>query len=744
MDVLGVERNYSSLSVKDLLEARDLYHYHLIHKANVVGTAIGLYLIRNSDPWPSKSKPDADSKKQSGGSRGERTLDNSGVRDYSWPCIIVFVDVWVDEAGFGSGRGDLHPENLVPKTLYMPDGRMVPVCVVKATPAEATPAPLPPGHWPETLIGGGFPLITAAQGTKRIASIGCLVSDGHTVYALTNRHVSGPEGHPISAILRGGEVEVGRSSAKQLTRLLFTDVYADFPGRRTWLTLDIGLVEISDLNDWTSQVYGLGAIGPMADLSERNISLRLIEAETVAYGAVSGRLQGRIKALFYRHRSMGGYDDVADFLIAPDPDYPGQTQPGDSGTVWHLQMTDSEAPVRPLAIEWGGQTFLSGRREVGFNFTLATSLSNVCKLLDVELVRDHNTGVKPYWGKTGHYSIGAFACDAIQSKKLESLMQANRDRVAFELSGLDPDAIEKAISDAKTNGGFVPLADVPDVVWKQTASIIRGGRKGGINPENPTHYADIDQPRPGDGLTLRDICSADPSKVTVSDWQTYYDALGHNRPSERGLLPFRVWQFYDTMVEAVKNNDMTGFVCAAGIVAHYVGDACQTLHGSYLNNGYPDGRGAGVHSAYENAMIDNESVTLFDLIGKDLKKSRGKADLLPDGQAVAVSIFQLMDRTTRALPPVDIVDAYIAAGGGKSRRVTSQLWKQFGPETAAVMADGARILALLWDSAWASGDGDRLKSKDLVAVDRADLKQLYEKNDFVPSLVLDDIGAVLK
>ncbi|SCX28540.1 hypothetical protein DSM25558_4500 [Agrobacterium sp. DSM 25558] len=744
MNILGVARNYSSLSVKDLLEARDLYHYHLIHKANVVGTAIGLYLIRETDPWPTSSRPDADMRTRSVAPKGERTLDNSSVRDYSWPCIIVFVDVWVDKDRFGSGKRDLHPENMVPKTLYMPDGRTVPVCVVKVTPAKAAPAHLPAAHWPQTLIGGGFPLVAITQGEKRLASIGCLVTDGHTVFALTNRHVSGPEGCPISAILRGGEVEIGRSSAKQLTRLPFTDVYRDFPGQRTWLTLDIGLVEISDLKDWTSQVYGLGSVGPLADLSERNISLRLIEAETVAYGASSGRLKGRIKALFYRHRSIGGYDDVSDFLIAPDPREPNQTQPGDSGTVWHLKMTDPNAPVRPLAVEWGGQTFLSGTREGGFNFALATSLSNVCRLLDVELVRDHNTGVKPYWGKTGHYSIAAFACDAIQSKKLETLMQANRDRIAFELSGLDPDAIEQAIKDAKEGGEFVPLADVPDIVWKQAASKIKGGRKGGINPENPTHYADIDQPRPGDGLTLRDICSADPSKVTVEDWQAYYDTLGHTKPSARGLLPFRVWQFYDAMVEALRKSDVPAFVCAAGIMAHYVGDACQTLHGSYLNNGYPDGRGDGVHGAYEDAMIDNESETLFDLIGKDLAKARDGLDLLTDGQAVAACVFNLMDRTMAALPPSSIVDAFIATGGGKSRQVTSALWEQFGETTAAAMADGARVLALVWDSAWKAGNGDRLKNKDLIAIDKAELMALYEDRNFVPSLVLNDIAAILK
>ena len=41
MTVLDLSYNFANLSVHDLLEARDTYHYHLLSKANVVGTAIG-------------------------------------------------------------------------------------------------------------------------------------------------------------------------------------------------------------------------------------------------------------------------------------------------------------------------------------------------------------------------------------------------------------------------------------------------------------------------------------------------------------------------------------------------------------------------------------------------------------------------------------------------------------------------------------------------------------------------------
>jgi hypothetical protein len=79
--------------------------------------------------------------------------------------------------------------------------------------------------------------------------------------------------------------------------------------------------------------------------------------------------------------------------------------------------------------------------------------------------------------------------------------------------------------------------------------------------------------------------------------------------------------------------------------------------------------------------------------------------------------------------------------------VTTVLWNKFGPATVTVLADGALTLAMLWESAWAKGDGDtRFTQAQLRAIDRTKLQALYEddENVFVPSLDLDAIGDVLK
>src|SRR5262245_45369335 len=171
------DTGFSILSLKDLIEARDLYHYHLMNKANVVGTAIGLYLIRKDQAWPDKTRR---VKKLT----DPRTLGNSEVRDYSWPCILVFVREWVPKTGFG-GNGKIDPTQSVPKTIYMPDGRIVPVCIVQAEEVSKVDEPVRCTGWPNSMFGGGMPLSVTIQGQEHVGSVGCLVSDGHLVYALT-------------------------------------------------------------------------------------------------------------------------------------------------------------------------------------------------------------------------------------------------------------------------------------------------------------------------------------------------------------------------------------------------------------------------------------------------------------------------------------------------------------------------------------------------------------------------------
>ena len=72
---------------------------------------------------------------------------------------------------------------------------------------------------------------------------------------------------------------------------------------------------------------------------------------------------------------------------------------------------------------------------------------------------------------------------------VKELMEKNVGRISFPLDGFTAEAVDDATKAAKKAKEFIPLADVPDLVWKDAASQIPGGRSG---RENPGHHADTD------------------------------------------------------------------------------------------------------------------------------------------------------------------------------------------------------------------------------------------------------------
>src|SRR5262245_23249856 len=415
-------RDFSHLSLRDLIEARDMFHAHLINKRNVVATAIGRYLLRTEDFDPSGRYA------RKTGQRDERTLDNSVVADISWPCILVFVRKWETERDLLSGNPNA--TDLVPKSIFMPDGRVVPICTVLAPPEPhaAGDVDIDRLRFPENRIGGGYPLIITSQGVDRVASVGCVVTDGHKFYALTNKHVAGDAGEVVFSRIGGDRQRIGVTSGINLGRKPFDQLYPGWQCKSTLVNCDVGLIEIDDVHRWKTDVFMLGAFDELQDLNTFNFDLTLIaehemklgEMNTVsgkvhAYGAVSGRLDGEILALFYRYKSVGGTEYVSDFLIAGPGGRSLATRHGDSGTLWLLERASVDPntgpTLHPLALHWGQHDFVSGgESERGrSSYALATCLSNVCRELEVDLVRGWNVDSPYTWGKVGHYTVAARA-----------------------------------------------------------------------------------------------------------------------------------------------------------------------------------------------------------------------------------------------------------------------------------------------------------------------------------------------
>lgn len=719
------DRNYMLLNLKDLLDARDHYHVHLSHLSNVVGTAVGRRLIHQDD-WYASHPPEVPRGKAK--PRSPRTLFNTVIRDWSWPSVLVFVNEWEHRDSFRT-----EPDQMVPRALYLPDGRVVPTCTVLVQDGIVPESPDFHLSFPNSYIGGGYLTFADVQGRQHMGSIACLVSDGDLTYALTNRHVAGAPGRQMFTMLGGKRVPVGVTHQNQATSKSFIQMYKGWSGANVDLRLDAGLIQIDDLADWTTQVSGMGALDEWMDFTTDTLTLDFIGENVRAFGAASGELRGMVGAMFYRYSTAGGTDYVTDFLIFPRREQKTGTLHGDSGTLWFWeelvnQPKEKKATIRlrPFAMQWGGQTWIeNGSCKRTGHFGLATSLSTVCRELEVTLLRDWNSGLPEYWGAVGHYTIGFFACDNL-SGDLGTLMKANQEIVSYPL-----DSIQSTTKiNEKGPHGFVRLADVPDRIWAH-GKMVRGSADG------PNHFADMDQADPGNSnKTLLQLC-LNEDNIDPNFWLGYYSRVGD---TERGLLPFRVWQFFNEMVDARKKKDVTRFVAAAGICAHYVGDACQPLHLSFLYNGEPnpDGkgkRGEGVHSAYEDAMLRQNSVELLSLLTTRLKTVK-KAKAPASGKEAAVRTVELMRQTFNTIKPMDIVNAF---ADGKD------LWPLFKNDTVDVIADGVATLRAIWEGAWKQGsqNGSGVAASKLIAVPTDDLITLYMNKTWMPSKSLKTIGGEL-
>jgi hypothetical protein len=717
-DRTRVPRTYS---VRDLLEAREVYHVHLAHLANVVATGIGLHRFRRTDDDSIAPTAQVDIRKPKLNSDA-RTLANSVVTPWSWPTILVFVDKWLTR----NELSKVDPAQVVPNLLYLPDGRAIPTCVILAESVEAA-EPITTIGFGGGLFSGGQPVLSEVQGVEHVGSLGCLVTDGNLTYAMTSRHVTGQDpSREVFVVQNGARVPLGHADGQGLRTSALATLYRGWPDGPSVVNLDIGLVQIDDLGCWTAQVYGVGEVAAPVDLNVDTYSFDLIGQKVRAHGGVSGDLRGEIQALFYRYASIGGRDYTAELLIGPrETDATLDTRPGDSGTVWFADPDGAgearrpgarAALQQPIAIQWGGSVLGSAGASAR-RFALATALSTVLRELDMSLVSDWNIGHAEYWGKLGHYKIAASALGQVGNVRLRKLLLANLDRIAYGDPILQSGAIPSA-----TSGVFTPLADVADLRWRWTR-----------HADEANHFADMDQPGSGAdaGMTLLDLVHQDPANLSIDRWNAFYAGLGEDR---RGALPFRIWQMYDAMVAALRRGDVASFVCIGGLMSHYAGDACQPLHVSYLHHGRPDHPSEKpVHSAYETQMLDRYGLEIVQRVNQGLGARVHGTTL--GGAGAARKIVDLMRASLAALPPMDIITAFddMPAPGQ-----IAHMYDVLGDRTVERLVAGVRTLARLWASAWLEGNGAAIPDAELVAIPTDTLMALYDDRTFVPSYRLQD------
>ncbi len=733
------EYDFHSLGVRDLLDARDQFHVHLAHKPNVFSTAIGRYLIRNSDP-DSKEREARQIGRDRPVQAKPRTLENSCVQDWSWPCILVFVNTWQTLEDLRS-----KPEEVVPPFVYMPDGGIVPICVVLVETAELPPRTVNPSRLAAGAVGIGSPIYVDAQGMRRMGTAACLVSDGGDFFLLTNTHLAGEPGRPVRALLKGIPEVVGTTDGtRNLTERTFSDIYPGLPGRDSVVNVDAAIVRLDNVNSWDTK--GLSEpMGQVADFSAETASLSWIGKPVAGLGAASGGMKGEIKALFYRYKSIGGRDYVADFVMGSRTGdaTPLVTQPGDSGSLWCLDGVFEPDTLSPVALEWGGQRIASGSASGQFlQLSLATSMAVILRELNLDVILDPTVERTQYWGPVGHYKIGQQACFLIGNEALKNFFTANINNLSFSSDQQIQLATHLQAS------VFVPLSDVPDVVWKTNINRVKPQVARAM--ENWNHYADIDLPG-ANGQTLLEQYLANNNSLNWSNWNNFYKTVPLPSASTAksiasGALPFRVWQIFAKIVEYAKTGDGASFLTAAGCLAHYVGDSCQPLHSSQHSDGL-NGASTGVHSTYEDNMVDAHADEIAAGIGNAIANLTFKPRPIASARDAAMAVMDLMNFCHEALPPETICQVYNHARPGahksatKDKAVLDALWNQCGQATIEVIAAGAVTLGAIWQAAWTiAGKPDSTPWLATTFDGTQDLMGVYENKQFLRSLHLQFLG----
>jgi hypothetical protein len=516
---------------------------------------------------------------------------------------------------------------------------------------------------------------------------------------------------------------------------------------------------------------------------------------------------------------MGGSEYIADFLIGPETTDHARKKPkevkgeniafavhhGDSGTVMFIEHEERDAqghslkPPKfsyyPFALLWGRNDFIEDGKRLARPFALATSLSTALDRLNLDLVRDINAGQEYIWGWVGHYLIGGMlppALGLLNSATLRKFAEKNIELLTMtpdSVLGNDPKVLDKGATSAD-NPHFVPLADVPDNVWKSNVNFFMtedsaGKKHHNAGPgsrgkwDNPNHYADIDLPYKGSSTFLSFVLGNPTKNLKPQVWMDYYTslkpkydawaaALGQDTPDNQldkkhlGALPFRVWQLFDAMVAAAKAGKEAEFLVAGGVLIHYIGDACQPLHTSYLSQGDPNKvvnkpvavtkkmlEADGVHSGYEDEMVNYgfQKKDLSKAVDAEIKKqeklSAEKIATMKSGFDAAKAVMDLIAATRTTLLPSKIVKRWVEVHPLKKDEREQAMWASFGTPTIKCMARGSRYLAKMWNDAWVLGKGSTKIGQGSKHTQKQ-IAKLYNDKNFLKSVPLNEYPGILK
>lgn len=249
--------------------------------------------------------------------------------------------------------------------------------------------------------------------------------------------------------------------------------------------------------------------------------------------------------------------------------------------------------------------------------------------------------------------------------------------------------------------GMRQLTNVPDRVWKQLST---------GSQERPTHFFQADS-------YTTDVNNTDMQFFPKS----YSDAVakyGQSTILVNGTAPWRVAQFYNLAVQALRAQNPQQALQYAGAMSHYIGDLSQPLHVTANFDGQQTGN-HGIHSYFETTNLKDET----SIRNEVLQRAQG---LLNDPNFVSQFngdvISALYYEAARSLHKRNEIINNDLNLGRTGAGAAAQL------ETAKQrLADGAATLAIILNHIWHDG-GQNLMASPVAVTDPAWVPPSY--NDF--------------
>lgn len=266
------------------------------------------------------------------------------------------------------------------------------------------------------------------------------------------------------------------------------------------------------------------------------------------------------------------------------------------------------------------------------------------------------------------------------------------------------------------------LCNIPDIEWRSLAKDIRAAG-------DPTHFIDpevigaIPKTTPLDLKKIKD-------EYTGKQNQFEKDKKIFNVVREMGSVWWRVDQFMREILslkEKLKNSPrpqnkseeqdenlpynqaIYRFMTLAGVMGHFVGDAAQPMHNSADYDGWHAGHG-GLHGFYEDAVVGELPGELQALILKEARKIKNpnwlKGSTLEKMRAMSQVSFEELPKLYK-MDPLVKKSEFTKNEQGMSirtpaeRKDASTVVKKMQPMIVGDMARGAKMLAHLWDEAYA-------------------------------------------